>query len=71
MTAIARRKLLAGLGGAAAWPLAPRGQQAVMPMIGSLGAEWPHQFADRLRAFRDGLQEIGYIEGRKVAIEYR
>jgi putative ABC transport system substrate-binding protein len=61
-TDIRRREFIVTVGGAAAWPLAPHTQQAVMPMIGFLSAEWPHQFADRLRAFRDGLQETGYIE---------
>src|SRR5262245_39310150 len=69
---IGRRKLLATLGGAAAaWPLAARAQQAAMPVVGVLSAEWPNLFSDRLRAFHDGLRETGYVEGRNLAIEHR
>jgi putative tryptophan/tyrosine transport system substrate-binding protein len=70
---IARRKFLATLlgGAAAAWPLAARPQQAAVPVVGVLSAEWPNLFSDRLRAFHDGLRETGYVEGRNLAIEYR
>src|SRR5262249_2944003 len=70
---IERRKFLATFGGAAAtWAMAARAQeQPAPPGIGYLGSGSPAEFAGRLRAFRQGLSEIGYIEGKNVAIEYR
>jgi putative tryptophan/tyrosine transport system substrate-binding protein len=68
---IGRRKFLATLGGAAAWPLTARAQQEAVPVVGVLSAEWPNLLSDRLRAFHDGLRETGYVEGRNLAIEYR
>ena len=54
-------------GAAAAWPLAARAQQAAVPVVGVLSAEWPNLLSNRLRAFHDGLRETGYVEGQNVA----
>ena len=64
-----RREFIAGLGSAAAWPVTAQAQQSGMPVIGFLGNE-PLD-ADRLRGFRQGLSETGFVEGRNVLIEYR
>src|SRR5262245_48240495 len=69
---IGRRELLAALGGAAAaWPLTARAQQTKVPMIGYIDAGSPEPAAHLVSAFRGGLGETGFAEGRNVAIEFR
>jgi len=66
-----RREFIVGLGSAAAWLAVAEAQQRALPVIGFLSSGSPDQLADSLTAFRQGLGETGYIEGRNVAIEYR
>ena len=67
-----RRIFITGIGIAATgWPLAAHAQQPAMPVIGYLSSEASELGGGRLHAFRQGLSETGYVEGRNVASEYR
>jgi putative ABC transport system substrate-binding protein len=68
---VRRREFIAVLGAAAAWPLAARAQQPVVPVIGFLHPASPDGVGDRLRAFRQGLKDVGFVEGENLAIVYR
>jgi putative ABC transport system substrate-binding protein len=66
-----RRAFIAGLGGAVAWPVVARAQQTAMPVIGFLDSRSPDVVTERVRGFRKGLNETGYLEGENVGVVYR
>ena len=66
-----RRRFIVGLGSTVTWPHLARAQQRPMATIGFLSSASPGTYAIRLRAFRDGLKEAGFVEGQNVAVEYR
>src|SRR5881396_1991391 len=68
---IKRREFIIAVGGAAMWPLAARAQQPAMPVIGFLSSRSPGESAGVVAAFRQGLRETGFIEGRNLAIAFR
>ena len=63
-----RREFIAGLGGAAAWPLVARAQQPAMPVIGFMSARSPEDTVEVLKVFHSGLEQGGFIDGRNVNI---
>jgi putative ABC transport system substrate-binding protein len=65
-----RREFIAGLGSAAVWPGVARAQQPALPVVGFVNGGAADTSADRVRAFRQGLSETGYAEGRNVTVEY-
>jgi putative ABC transport system substrate-binding protein len=66
-----RREFIAGLGGAVAWPAVVRAQQPVMPVVGFVHYASADTTARSVASFREGLREVGFLEGQNVAIEYR
>ena len=66
-----RREAITLLGSAATWPLAAHAQQPAVPVIGLLESRSPDAISDRLRAFRQGLKDTGYVEGENIVVEYR
>jgi putative tryptophan/tyrosine transport system substrate-binding protein len=68
---VKRREFIALLAGTATWPIAARGQQPAMPVIGFLSSRSPGESANLVEAFRQGLRESGFVEGQNAAIAFR
>jgi len=68
---IKRRQFIAGLGSTAAWPLAARAQQPAVPVVGYLSIAPPGSTVAASSPFRQGLNQMGFVEGRNVTFEYR
>src|SRR5262249_22080756 len=68
---IERRKFLAALGGAAAWPLRTRAEQVTRPAVGFLNSASADKYAYLAAAFRQGLNDLGFVDGQNITIEYR
>ena len=66
-----RRQVILGLGSAAAWPIVARAQRPALPVVGFVNSGSADGYAPMVAAFRRGMKETGYVEGRNVAIEYR
>ena len=66
-----RRDFITLLGGAAAWPLAAGAQQPALPVVGFLRSTPATGFEYLVNALRQGLNDVGFVEGRNVAVEYR
>jgi putative tryptophan/tyrosine transport system substrate-binding protein len=71
MPGMKRRQFIAGLGVAAAWPLAARAQQQALPVIGFLSSLASSDLSLVVPAFHEGLNGVGFVEGRNIAVEYR
>jgi putative tryptophan/tyrosine transport system substrate-binding protein len=71
MSDVRRRQFITLFGGAAAWPLVARAQYGAMPVVGFLDPRSPDGLADRMRGFRQGLKDAGFVESQNAAIEYR